>query len=434
MSAETIASLNVALADAEKRAAATKKHWADKIKSLTKTESDLSHSFAVTRQTATCRGQLEKVLRDIHNAQIQQQAENASHKDEIDQIKARIIEAKAEFLGIAAAPDESPDRPEFRMPDFAPYFDAGAELPGRRVAGYIGDLDFDAYKRFPAVNASLLKEPTQAEMLHRLTGGAARDDYATEARAYSLTLGSLVHFAVLEPHVFDEGWGNRFVESPTKGIATQAAQEVRAENPGKTVLTLDMLDSMRRCRDAIWLNPMIRETMSPKGRCECSGLCWDDASGVWRKTRPDYLPDAGNYMVDVKTISAPIYRFADEAWKWGYYMQAAWYLDTHQLLTGQRLDLFYWVVVSTDLSVPMARLIEFENLPADHALYAESKLRIARERIGLDDSGRIGRLQMFVAAANETIEVARNVDAISERTARQIWPAYEQESPIHKIL
>jgi hypothetical protein len=67
------------------------------------------------------------------------------------------------------------------------------------------------------------------------------------------------------------------------------------------------------------------------GKPEQSLFACDPATGVWLRARLDWLPDPSDgrmRIVDYKTtVSAEPAAFARSVAKFGYYMQAAWYLD-----------------------------------------------------------------------------------------------------------
>ncbi|MES2706103.1 MAG: PD-(D/E)XK nuclease-like domain-containing protein [Verrucomicrobiota bacterium] len=308
------------------------------------------------------------------------------------------------------------------IPDFSGYL-----RPPAAPKGY-HQMDGAAYHAFPAVNSTLLKPPTQAEMLH----GKMQPPEASDSKP-ALVLGTLTHAVCLEPWKFGaDEWEKHFALCPTGALDTKAAAAERKLNPGKLLVTPDLLDLAVRIRhEAIETNPdAIRYLSSPDGMKEATGIVWDPDFQCPRKMRVDYLPRNGaafgNYLLDIKTTRKPLHEFEREAWKLGYYTQAAWYLDTHELMTGHRPDMWVWLVV-TNTEPFMSALYFMRNIPRGHVLYNEaSKLRQARERLGLDDSPRIGRLPAFLAAARETEALRADGLELDQTTMRRVWTAYEQ--------
>ena len=288
------------------------------------------------------------------------------------------------------------------------------------------------YRAFPAVSATILKKRTQAEMLHEKCQPPTE---STEA----LTMGALLHNVVLEPWKFGQGeFAKHFVIwEETKSLDAKAAEAGRRANPGKLLITVEMVELAAQMRSlALEQSPRIVQLLSaPNGLPEASLIGYDPTFQIRRKIRVDYLPRTesngrmcfGNYLLDIKTTRNHVAEFEKEAWSYGYYLQAAYYLDTHELFTGHRPDWFYFLVVSKAAPV-MARVYGMRNLKLTDPLYEKSKLKIARETLGLDPTGRPGRLTMFAAAASE--HAAQVADSASAAELRRTWSAYEGEDII----
>lgn len=317
-------------------------------------------------------------------------------------------------------------------PDFNPYFDVNTSLPvtAEMVKGYRCGLDEQVYRQFTGVNSSLLKSATCCEMLHDLTKPRT-DDFSTASAAEKNTTGTILHWAVLEPWKFeDKHRDNHMMLCETDGLATKSAQKQRAENPGKLLVTGEYIEKAARCREAIEMHPHAMELLKLDSRKEASGFVFDPRNMIWRKQRLDLFPVNANILCDVKTTAFPLYRFEDEGWTRGYYQQAAWYLDTHFLLTGEWREAFWWIVVTKEEPF-MCDTFFMRNLKPSDPLYQDPKckLRIARERLGLDMSARLGRLQMFCTAARETNQLRERGIKLTRPLMRQTWPGYEQTEP-----
>lgn len=299
-----------------------------------------------------------------------------------------------------------------------------------------GPMTEEEYHRYPAVSATILKQRTQAEMLWQKLKPESESTTA-------LATGSLLHAAVLEPHKFRDGeFDQHFVVwEETKSLDTKAAEKGRADNPGKLLITPEMVQLAAEMRSlALEQNPQIMRLLSsPNGLPEASLIGYDPDFCIRRKIRVDYLPRTeisgkmafGNYLLDIKTTAFHVADFEKEAWKHGYYLQAAYYLDTHELFTSHRPDWFYFLVVSKAQPV-MARIYGMRNLRRNDPLYEKSKLRIARETLGLDATTRPGRIAMFTAAVCE--HCAEMGDHPTPKELRRTWQAYEQETEIFEIL
>ena len=307
-------------------------------------------------------------------------------------------------------------------PDFSGYISKpGPEIP----KGYF-NMPEDQYHAYPAVSNGVLKESSSAEMLWNRTKPPEDSD-----EKEALVLGTLIHAVVLEPWKFaPDEWHKHYVESPTKGLGTKAAEETRAANPGKLLVTSELLTKAWRIRrEGIETNPdALKYLDSPNGIKEATGIVWDPIHSCRRKWRIDYLPMSGrsyaDFVLDVKSTRKPLHDFEWEIVRMNYHLQAAWYLDCHELLTGHRLTYWRWLAV-TSFEPFLSRVYYMRNLKPTDPLYEKSKLQMARQRLGLDPSGKLGRLTQFLNSVREH-EVARlENQKLDFRALRNIWPGYE---------
>lgn len=347
---------------------------------------------------------------------------------------------EAEVVGEKPKRDRNLVRPEqLPMPDFAPYFDPelGPEWErSREFGGYCLGVPNEDYHAWHGVSQGLLKHPTQAEM-HWDMVRPRGDDFGTESSAEKFTTGTLLHWAVLEPWKFTaQHMNDHMVLSETAGLATKSNQEQRLEDP-RLIVTQRHLEVAFRALEAVKCHPDASRLLGEgvdhpqEGKdfaTEASGFVWDEENRLWRKIRVDLLRrDPSLPLIDVKTTAKPIHDFLTwEVKKNGYDFQAAWYMDTHTLLTGQRRH-WCWIVV-TKTEPFMCRVIDFYNRPPEDPLYDKSSLCAARTLIGLDPSPRLGRLFMWRSAAKDTLEARRSgVGSLSPSMVRSMWPGYEYE-------
>lgn len=288
---------------------------------------------------------------------------------------------------------------------------------------YGAPMTEDDYHAYPAVNASTLKSATAAEMHHAMTVERSSED---------LVFGSLLHAAVLEPWRFAAGeFEKRYrVFDETKTLGTKAADKARQENPGKILITPEMVEHAVALKAVLAGHPVAAQLLKQQGISEASLIGWDAENMVRRKIRVDYLPVMfspdrrpayGDFLVDIKTTRAHPGQFLRECYHYGYFLQAAWYLDTHQMLTGHRPRWYHFLVVSKEAPV-LVRVMSLENLPPDDPAFPESILGKARKILGLDPGGA-DRLNMFLSAARR--HVADQPQSAEE--LRRAWPGYEEE-------
>lgn len=155
-----------------------------------------------------------------------------------------------------------------------------------------------------------------------------------DGRLKSFAIGDALHKSILEPHYFDAStWQQYWQLSPTKSLASDAAQKAFAEDPSRALITPEIIDAARRARDAVQRHALARELLSLPGRSELTINTWDgdDSLGINRKARIDRLPDDPAVgIIDIKTTRAKVLAqpFKSECYKLGYHIQLAYYADT----------------------------------------------------------------------------------------------------------
>lgn len=314
--------------------------------------------------------------------------------------------------------------------DFSGYITRpGPEIP----RGYF-QMEESSYHSYRAVSSGLLKSPSSADMLFSLTKPPVDSDEKA-----ALVLGTLTHAACLEPWKFaKDNYQKYFAMCPTKGLDTKAAAEMREDpaNAGKLLVTEELLTTAWRIRrEGIETNPdALKFLNSPDGMCEATGVVWDPVHLCRRKWRVDYLPMKGaayaDYLLDIKTTRKPLHEFEREARRMGYVLQAALYMDSHELLTGHRVAYWRWLVV-TNVEPYMSKMFFIRNLKPTDPLYNENaQLHQARQRLGLDASGKLGRLTQFLSSVREHEVARRDGVNLNHFTLRGMWPAYEQTDAV----
>lgn len=127
------------------------------------------------------------------------------------------------------------------------------------------------------------------------------------------------------------GDGPELVIVDAENYRTKAAQEARDEayEQGAVPLLPFEFETVQLMAAEQRRHPAAFERGS--GKPEQSLFAQDAATGVWLRARLDWLPDATDgrvTLVDYKTtLSAEPAAFMRSVAKYGYYQQAAWYLD-----------------------------------------------------------------------------------------------------------
>lgn len=198
---------------------------------------------------------------------------------------------------------------------------------------YLPNMRFDQYSDAPGINGSTFLKDTPAEMKFEAMRPREPD--------YNLALGELVHMAILEPDFFEgDTVEERFQYSPTKTLDSKAALSAFAADPSKPLVTPEMVDKARYMRDAAigdkTGNKLVKQLLSAKADKELSGFAWDEEQQILLKTRVDFRPKKGNYILDIKTCqSVNEMKFWSDTRKFQYHCKAAMYLDVDSLITKE---------------------------------------------------------------------------------------------------
>lgn len=210
---------------------------------------------------------------------------------------------------------------------------------------YLPNMRFDLYADSPGINGSTFLKDTPAEMLFEAMQPREPD--------YNLALGELVHMAILEPDFFetDGTIEERFQYSPTKTLDSKGALSAFAADPSKPMVTESMVEKAKYMRDAAIGkngNKLVKNLLSAKAEKELSGFAWDEEQQMVLKTRVDFRPVKGNFLLDVKTCtSVNEMKFWSDLKKFQYHCKAALYLDVDSLITKEApRDMFIFVAIS----------------------------------------------------------------------------------------
>lgn len=169
-------------------------------------------------------------------------------------------------------------------------------------------------------------------------------DTPDAASSPALTLGRMAHTFVLEPNTIRQ----RYEQVPSSiNKRTKAYQEIKqqAQDDGKELIDETEWVEMCRLRKSVMDNPYAKAVLS-KGKAEAS-FFWQDAEHQTHgKARADWYD--GDLIADLKTAKdASPAVFERDAFKLGYHIQAAWYVDGVEAVTGTKPS-FYFVVVEKE--------------------------------------------------------------------------------------
>lgn len=204
------------------------------------------------------------------------------------------------------------------------------------------------------VNYSTLKlfDKSALHYKHAIDERDKKEGEDPEGKSDTLVGGQLVHTLALEPQLFetqyavwDKAWGRRDARTAEyKKFLANAALEQR------TIVTDEQLVHARGMAASIRSSPEAAPYIVG-GHREVT-VCWDydepqvgaiDGWTTAMRCRIDYLTDAA--MIDLKSAtSAKPDDFARQAWKLGYFSQAAMQLDGVSAIT-RRVRPYLWLVV-----------------------------------------------------------------------------------------
>lgn len=208
-----------------------------------------------------------------------------------------------------------------------------------------------------------------------------------ETRARALTLGDMIHKAVLEPNLIDsEHWKEHYQLSPTNKLTGKKAEEAREEAPHLTLITSEIYETAFRCRDSVWgHNEAARLLMLP-GKSEVTMRVWDDDNLCIRKCRVDRLPDdIGEDMIELKSTRVSLgpernpYGIKSEISKRRYDLAARYYFDIAAIAEGKPRKGFSMIWVQNEAPF-LTRVVNLTDAIPEIS-YMQSGLEIYREQL-----------------------------------------------------
>lgn len=201
------------------------------------------------------------------------------------------------------------------------------------------------YHAIRAMSASTIKRCAES-VKHAIT---ARDSFV---QTPAMKLGSAVHAALLEPDRFALEWA-----APEPGDGRTSAYKAymakfREEHAGKNIIPASDLEKVEGIKSEVMQHPIWERFADPESSVEVSALWKDESTSELCKLRMDHLVTDGGVEVitDVKTEgqSASPRQFKLSCARYGYAIQAAWYVDGWKLVSGCSHPVeFHFLVVET---------------------------------------------------------------------------------------
>lgn len=165
----------------------------------------------------------------------------------------------------------------------------------------------------------------------------------------AMSLGSLVHSLVLEPHILENKMRvKQKVDGRTKEGKAYNEDFMASVAPGDIVIDTEMNSTLLKIRDSLFENDFSKKILNTPSIKETAGFWVHDHTGAFCKIRPDIAILEGDIMVDIKTTqNAHPMSFMKDIYNLNYDIQAAFYIDGYREITG-RTPKFVWLCVENN--------------------------------------------------------------------------------------
>lgn len=252
-----------------------------------------------------------------------------------------------------------------------------APAPTGKIGAGVHDIPIETYHgdccEGPSVSASGLVTIEQKSLRHYwwssyLNQERPADD--TEALAF----GRACHAWVLGEPEFNK----YFVLSPHDEFRTKVARAWRDEQT-RTIVRAEQLEAIKSMVRQLKAHPLLRNAFTD-GKPEQSLIWKDRETGIWLKSRPDWLPNTLHFVPNFKTcVSAKPEAFAAAAFRFGYHQGAALCLDGLREVLGWREASCYFVAQEKDAPhVAMPFVMRAEDIEIGRLLNRSSLRKLAR--------------------------------------------------------
>jgi len=197
----------------------------------------------------------------------------------------------------------------------------------------------------------------------------------------ALAFGRAFHSWLLERETFEKYYiiGGPINPKTGKpyGTGTKTWTEYVAENPGKEIVSIEDMLTIRHAAEALLhhedIAPILQDT---RGVAEES-MAWEDPeTGIMCQGRIDWhIP--GCLFLDVKTTrNAHPVVFGKDAAKYGYFMQAAFYHDGLKILTGASMPAYFLAVEKEEPFAASVHEVDPDEMEYGRGQYRRALIRL----------------------------------------------------------
>ncbi len=234
---------------------------------------------------------------------------------------------------------------------------------GTKQTAYIATMTNEEYHAKEGLSASGIKLLLECPRKYWWRYVLKNKSEATKA----LTEGTEFHTFILEREEFDK----RYYAIPSDTNTDRRTKEGKANCEAmqlaagaRQLIDTKRIEVLTDMRASLYSLPRLAAVLA-NGQAEQAIFWQDQESGIWLKTKPDYINSKVKTVVDLKTTEDASYEgFSRSIYKWGYHIQGAMQADGVKALTGESYTSIYLPVEKSAPYCSAAYMINESDL--DH--------------------------------------------------------------------
>lgn len=181
------------------------------------------------------------------------------------------------------------------------------------------------------------------------------DRYKPKKATTPMTLGDMVHKALLEPEILAETYCSdatimKELSHYSSPRNTKAYKAFRAdvEGSGQTLVNQDLYAAMHAMVDRVWSNKAARDLLKA-GVHERAAYAVDPTTGLLCRVKPDSFIMDDRRIIDFKTTNSDgMEDFGKKAYNEGYHFQVGIYTKVMEWVTSVVWEKFTFIVVENE--------------------------------------------------------------------------------------